>query len=157
MDKQYLLVAVSILLLAFVQNISFSIASRSRNRDNLTYHLIASVFSNGIWFLTFRELVRADMTLTLFVPYTLGTVSGSLLGAKISMLIERFIGATSDGHVKPAPLTADEVGRIVRAEMIRDRQVQSDIKAFAKKLWRDAGSPSGKDLDFWLEAERQVG
>ena len=89
---------LKILGLAFVQNISFTITSRSRNRDNYTYHLIASVFSNGIWFLTFRELIRGDMNLLLFIPYLIGTVSGSLTGVKISMFIEKMIGASADGH-----------------------------------------------------------
>ena len=93
---------LSILLLAFAQNVSFSIVSRSRNRSNLRYHLIASVFSNGVWFLTFRQLVTADMSLLLFVPYTAGTVCGSLFGVKVSMTIERWLGAASDSHLDKA-------------------------------------------------------
>ncbi len=89
-----------ILVLAFLQNVSFSIVSRSRNRDNLTYHLFAAVASNGVWFLTFRQLVLRDMDALLFVPYTIGTVTGSLLWVRISMLIERWIGAASDSHLK---------------------------------------------------------
>ena len=50
---------LTILVLAFVQNISFSIVSRSRNRDNIRYHIIAATFSNSIWFLTFRQLILA--------------------------------------------------------------------------------------------------
>lgn len=92
---------LTLVLLAFIQNVSFSIVSRSRNRDNLRYHLVASIFSNGVWFLTFRQLVTADMSLTLFVPYTIGTVSGSLAGQRISMWIEKVLGATSDGHMRP--------------------------------------------------------
>ena len=88
------------LLLAYAQNVSFSIVSRSRNRDNITFHLIAAVFSNGVWFLTFRQLILADMTLVLFIPYTVGTVAGSITGVKMSMFIERLLGATSDGHLK---------------------------------------------------------
>jgi len=91
---------VSICLLAFAQNVSFSIVSRSRNRDNLRYHLFAATASNGIWFLTFRELVTAQMSFLLFVPYTVGTVAGSLSGVKVSMRIERWLGAASDTHLK---------------------------------------------------------
>jgi len=29
------------------------------------------------------------------------------------------------------------------------------IKRRAEKLWRDAGEPISRDLDFWLEAERE--
>jgi hypothetical protein len=91
--------ALLILVLAFIQNVSFSVVSRSRNRDNVTYHLIAAVFSNTIWFMTMRQLVQADMTFLLFIPYTVGTVSGSLSGVKVSMLIEKWLNARSDSHL----------------------------------------------------------
>jgi len=91
---------LTILVLAYVQNISFSIVSRSRNRDNTKYHLVASLFSNTIWFLTFRELIKADMDFSLFIPYVAGTMVGSVTGAKISMKIEKWLGASSDGHLK---------------------------------------------------------
>jgi hypothetical protein len=99
MGEVKIIAIVTILGLAFVQNISFSIVSRSRNRDNIRYHIIAASFSNGVWFLTFRELVRADMNLILFLPYCVGTVAGSVFGVKISMLIERLLGASADGHL----------------------------------------------------------
>jgi hypothetical protein len=69
----------------------------------MKYHLIASFFSNTIWFLTFRELIKADMDWTLFIPYAVGTMIGSVTGAKISMRIEKWLGATSDGHVEKFP------------------------------------------------------
>lgn len=90
---------IRILLLAFTQNVSFSIVSRSRNRDNFTYHILASVLSNGVWFLTMRELVVSDLNLTLAIPYVIGTVVGSAVGVKISMRIEKLLGATSDSHL----------------------------------------------------------
>jgi hypothetical protein len=90
---------ISLLLLAFVQSISFSLVSRSRNRNNITYHIIASIFSNGVWFLTFRELILNDMNLLLFIPYTIGTVTGSVTGVKISQRIEKWLGAESDSHL----------------------------------------------------------
>lgn len=123
------------MVLAFAQNVSFSIVSRSRNRDNLTYHMIASVFSNGIWFLTFRELVLSEMSFALFIPYTLGTVSGSLVGSKVSMLIERVIGASADGHITKArvPKAGDLarcslgfLGQITSSEMQEVSYVNGD-------------------------------
>ena len=81
---------IKILLLAFVQNISFSIVSRSRNRNNKTYHIIASLFSNSIWFLTFRELILGEMNYILFIPYVIGTVIGNSYGMTISMKIEKW-------------------------------------------------------------------
>lgn len=90
---------LKILFLAFIQNISFSIVSRSRNRDNKKYHIIAALFSNSIWFLTFRELVLGDMNYILFIPYVIGTVVGSVYGMTISMKIEKWLGAKADGHL----------------------------------------------------------
>ena len=84
---------IIILILAFFQNVSFTMVSRSRNRDNMTYHAICSVFSNGLWFLTMHQLVVADLSYWLAVPYIIGTVSGSIFGAKVSMKIEKIIGA----------------------------------------------------------------
>lgn len=86
---------ITILALAFVQNISFTMVSRSRNRSNMTYHAICSVFSNGIWFLTMHQLVVTDLSFWLLAPYVVGTVSGSLFGAKVSMKIEGLIGAVT--------------------------------------------------------------
>lgn len=92
-------IIIKILFLAFIQNVSFSMVSRSRNRDNMTYHIIASLFSNTIWFMTIRELILADMTFILFLPYTIGTVLGSVSGAKMSMWIEKLLNARSDSHL----------------------------------------------------------
>ena len=89
-----------ILFLAFVQNASFAVVSRARNRNNVTYHLVAAGVSNTLWFLTTRQLVLSDMSLLLFIPYTIGTVAGSLSGAWISMRIERALHATSDDHLE---------------------------------------------------------
>lgn len=89
------MIEFTILALAFIQNISFTMVSRSRNRSNMAYHAICSVFSNGIWFLTMRELVVADLTLWLIFPYVIGTVCGSLFGASISIRIEKMIGAVA--------------------------------------------------------------
>jgi hypothetical protein len=86
--------------LAFVQNTSFSIVSRSRNRSSLTYHAIASVFSNGIYFLVLKEMLSKDLAWHLLPGYITGTVLGSIFGAKVSMFIERMIGASADGHLE---------------------------------------------------------
>lgn len=87
---------IIIFALSFVQTASFAMVSRARNRNNAAYHVAASIVSNAVFFLTFRSLVLSEMSLALFVPYTLGTASGSLAGAKVSMWIEKAIGAKSD-------------------------------------------------------------
>lgn len=90
---------ISVLFLSFIQNISFSIVSRSRNRNNMSYHIVAASFSNVIWFVTFKELVLADMNNWLLIPYWFGSVFGSLVGVKVSIFIERLLGASADGHL----------------------------------------------------------
>jgi hypothetical protein len=34
---------------------------------------------------------------------------------------------------------------------------EDDIKQRAHELWEQAGRPEGKELDFWLQAERELG
>lgn len=76
--------------LAYCQNVSFSVVSRSRNRNSKLYHFIAAIFSNGVWFITMKYLiVSKDMTFQLFIPYTAGTVLGSTSGQALSMWIEK--------------------------------------------------------------------
>jgi len=87
---------VAILATAFAQNTSFTMVRRSRNRDNVAYHAICSVFSNGLWLITFG-LLGTELILNgnyiMAVPYIVGTVAGSLFGAKVSIRIEKAIGA----------------------------------------------------------------
>lgn len=90
-----------VLFLAFVQNVSFSMVSRSRNRNNFKYHMFCSIGSNGIWFLSMKALVSTQMNLMLFPFYTAGTVAGSLCGTWVSMRIEKWLHADSDSHIKP--------------------------------------------------------
>lgn len=126
--------ALWLMILAFVQSVSFSIVSRSRNRSSLRYHLIASVFSNGIWFLTFRQLVLANMTMFLFPFYTLGTVAGSLYGVTISMKIESWLQATSDDHIKkPDPVLEDLKRRVGALELMLGESTNSPATAIAAR------------------------
>jgi len=46
---------------------------------------------------------------------------------------------------------ADELRRKLARMMRRPR-----VKARAYELWEEAGRPAGRDVEFWLEAERQV-
>ena len=91
----YRLPEVSVFALAILQGVSFTILSRSRNRSSMSYHFTASVFANGVWFLTFRQLMLSEMSVHTFVAYTLGMACGSLAGAKASMLIEGAAGAST--------------------------------------------------------------
>jgi len=81
------------------QQVAFSLVSRSRQRNNMAYHVIASIFSNGVWFLTFRQLQVKQWTAELFTPYALGGTIGSVTGVGISMGIENKLGISSDSHI----------------------------------------------------------
>ena len=90
---EVIILILTIVTLSFIQNVSFTMVSRARNRDNMKYHAICSVFSNGLWFMTMNYLVAADLVFWLVFPYIVGTVSGSIFGATVSMRIEKIIGA----------------------------------------------------------------
>jgi len=82
--------------LSGAQQIAFSLVSRSRNRINMTYHVLASCFSNSIWFLTFRELQVKQWTPDLYIPYAAGAAIGSVTGVVSSMAIEKKLHVTSE-------------------------------------------------------------
>ena len=88
-----------IIILAFAQSVSFSLVSRSRNRDNMSYLVVASMLSNTLWFFCMRELILADMAPLLLPAYMIGTVSGTVYGTKVSMKIEKWLGASTDSHL----------------------------------------------------------
>lgn len=113
MNRLFISGALWLMILALMQNVSFTVTSRSRNRSSWGYHLIASVFSNGIWFLTFRQLVLADMTFSLLPFYIVGTIAGSLYGVSLSMKIESWLGATSDSHIKKDTTDLDDLKKRV--------------------------------------------
>ena len=80
--------------LAFVQTPSFSVVSRARNRDHTGFHAAASVVTNIVWFATFQQLAIVHEFGWAAAPwYVTGAVFGSLFGAKLSMRIEKLLGA----------------------------------------------------------------
>ena len=91
------MIELTVILLAFIQNVAFTMVSRARNRDSMAYHAVCSVFSNGIWLLTMgfliNELIQVNYWIAL--PYIVGTVSGSLFGAKASMRVEKWLGTST--------------------------------------------------------------
>lgn len=101
LDPPHFVPALVLVAVCVVQNTAFALVSRSRNRDNKLYHAVAAVGSNGAYFATLAYMVSLDLAAWLVVPYVVGTVNGSLIGASLSMWIERAIGATSDGHLDP--------------------------------------------------------
>lgn len=64
--------------LTILQNASFTLVSRARNSNSITYHTIASVLSNVIWLLVIRNVVTNFCNITLMITYLLGSVIGSV-------------------------------------------------------------------------------
>lgn len=84
------------ILLFFVtilQNASFTLVSRARNSKSLIFHTVASVFSNGIWFIVVRRVTAEDPnTLLLWLTYVAAAVTGSVGMHYVSMgFIEKWI------------------------------------------------------------------
>lgn len=80
-------------LLLVVQTAAFTWVSRARNSGSLMYHGIASVFSNGIWFVSqfilIATVIKPGMPIRDIVLsgaiYVVATVTGALLMHWVSM------------------------------------------------------------------------
>lgn len=83
-------------LVLMAQNASTTWASRARNSGSVRYHSLASVFSNGVWFVSFTLLTDSVMKaaasaagpatwLGLLLFYTTFTVTGASLMHWISI------------------------------------------------------------------------
>lgn len=78
-----------------LQNASTTWASRARNSGSVAYHGVASVASNGVWFISFTILTDSVLKaaasgstaswLGLFLFYTTFTVMGATLAHYLSM------------------------------------------------------------------------
>jgi hypothetical protein len=79
---------------ALLQTSAFTVVSRARQRNHELYIEWASVFSNGIWFVTLNILVVNHLALYLWIPFLVGTGIGSLWGQAVAMRLEAEIGAT---------------------------------------------------------------
>ena len=94
---------VNVMLLlgyAFGQSVSFAIVSRARQRNHDTYLMWASMFSNGVWYLTMHQLALKNITPDKTAPYVVGGVVGSLVGQNVAMHVEKKINARMDAAIK---------------------------------------------------------
>ena len=41
-------------------------------------------------------------------------------------------------------------------QRLSDRRAKEEIKARARELWDQNGCPTGRDLEFWLQAESEI-
>jgi hypothetical protein len=87
---------VILLVCAIGQSTSFAVVSRARQRNHHGYLLWASVFSNGIWYLTMYQLTLKNITPDKAAPYLVGNTLGSLAGQKMGMNVEQRVNARMD-------------------------------------------------------------
>lgn len=91
-------------LILFLQNVSFTIVSRSRNSGSLLRHMAASFVSNGIWFASqifiFKRMLDimtgkegVGMAVLTGAFYTVMTMVGSLFAHWLSLKTEKGKGA----------------------------------------------------------------
>jgi hypothetical protein len=82
------------------QNFAFTFVSRARNSGSLRRHMIAAIFSNGVWFLSqiiiFSVLFQAmtgklgwRLQIAAGIYYTVFTMAGSLLAHYWSLKTEK--------------------------------------------------------------------
>jgi hypothetical protein len=76
---------IIIFFLTILQNGSFTLVSRARNSGSLVYNGLASIASNGIWYLVFRKLSLSIDDPFLGVVYVTGAVIGSVLMQWVSI------------------------------------------------------------------------
>ena len=70
-------------------------------------------------------------------------------------LAQRAVGLISDSEtVQRLEALAREIGERLRTLKAACRE--EETRARAHELWEQAGRPEGRDLEFWLRAEREV-
>ena len=106
-------------VLLLIQNASFTAVSRARNSGSDWYHAIASIFSNGIWWVSQTIIILSLMEIvktaslgtwtTMTIVYVTATVTGAVLMGKI---LRRFVekGKRQVGHY------AEKEDRLVQLE-----------------------------------------
>lgn len=76
---------LKMLFLVILQNASFTLVSRARNSNSISFHAIASVLSNGIWLLVIKNVVQNFDKPIMMIVYIIGSVIGSISMHYISM------------------------------------------------------------------------
>lgn len=86
-----------VMMLAYFQNTTYGLQSRSANRNSNAYHALAALAANFTFFWSLQLLVRNNLPPVLLAPYVFATILGTLHGNAISMKIEAFLGLSAEG------------------------------------------------------------
>lgn len=88
-----------VIIMGFLQNSFYSIATRAGNRDNDWYIAITGILSGIPFYVGATYLLSKDMASSLFLPYVLSTTFGSVIGSFISMVVEYEKKMKPDEHL----------------------------------------------------------
>lgn len=72
---------VLLFFVTILQNASFTLVSRARNSKSIFFHAVASVLSNGIWFIVVRQVTQDEKNVNVYllgIVYTTAAVIGSI-------------------------------------------------------------------------------
>lgn len=131
-------------LLGFVQNVAFTFVSRGRNSGSLGYHLLASIFSNGIYamllFVSIDMIAEAKSApLSFLAVYTLATMSGSIFAHWLALRLER--GKSRNVQEDRIQALEQRIDRLVGrpyGEMLIERNLT--FVGLKLRIWADDGS-----------------
>lgn len=83
--------------LAYAQNTTYGLQSRSANRNSNAYHALAALAANFTFFWSVQILVRNNLPPALLAPYVFATILGTAHGNVISIKVESFLGLSAEG------------------------------------------------------------
>lgn len=93
------------LLASIGQFTAYVFVSRLRQRGSFFWHAMASIGSNGMWYITLHILNGANAYWLLFIPYVIGIIAGRLTGVNLAQLVESKYelkaDATRDDRLQP--------------------------------------------------------
>jgi hypothetical protein len=93
-----------VVTLGLLQNLVYSVNTRLANRDHPGWPVVTGLLATVIFIVHWAYLLKysaagGSMPLVLLIPYTLATLTGSTIGARLSMSIEDVLGLKPDKHV----------------------------------------------------------
>ena len=150
--------------LGFVQNVAFTFVSRGRNSGSLMYHLIAAIFSNGLYaallFVSIDQVAQAKANPTNFlIVYTLSTLAGSIFAHWLALRLEKGkakqVNDSSLDYIRRR-LAALENGTTLdgrpRAQTKTGMDAKSDLAPFTEG-YSEVTLADGTLIRFWLPDE----
>ena len=88
-----------ILLAAFISSGIFSALSAARSTNAYWSHFAFVLFHGLVVYFTYKIMHDAHGNWSIFAPYVIGSVSGSILGARAGIRVETWLKSSWDAHV----------------------------------------------------------